>query len=202
MGFFSENSFQGAPPSYAPHNPQPTSFSIHKNKKAKALDIVPFGPAPMGEPMYRAKVSSSKKPNVRLSKNQYEIYTSSDHSFSSKIDIIFNGQPIQMSQSSLSGHCTVHHPKLGDLKWKVPQLFGSAAELIDGRGTRIAALKSNKVKGMGQKTVELYVPCDPVFLDLVIGTALTLMKAVKELQEGVFEVGAAGLELGFIAASG
>jgi hypothetical protein len=181
---------------------QPTVLSIHKNKKQKGSDIVPFGPPPMGgPPMYFARVSSSKRPNIKLYKGgEQEVFTSSDHSFSSAIDLMVHGQPMQMRQSSMSGACTIQHPTLGDLKWKVPQLIGTTADLSDSRGTKIAALKSNKVKGMGQKIIELYVPCDPSFLDLVVGSAFALMKANKELAEGAMEIAGAGLEVALAGA--
>ena len=145
--------------------------------------------------MYFAKTSSSKRPNIRLYKyGQQEVFTSSDHTWSGKIDLMVNGQPMDMKASQLSGNCSIYHPRLGELKWKVPQLIGTTAHLSDSQGTQIATLKSNKVRGMGQKVIELRVPCDSMFLDLVVGTAFAVMKANKELAEGAMEVGVAGIE--------
>ena len=174
----------------------PMLLSIHKNKKQKGSDVVPYGPKPMGGPgMYFARTSSSKRPNIRLFRGGHqEVFTSSDHTFSGAIDLMVHGQPMGMKQSQLSGNCSIFHPRLGELKWKVPSMFGTSAHLSDSRGTQIATLKSNKVKGMGQKLIELHVPCDPMFLDLVIGSAFAVMKANKDLAEGAMEVGVAGAE--------
>lgn len=69
-------------------------------------------------------------------------------------------------------------------------------ELVDVRGNKLARLKSNHISGMGHKKLELLVPCDPVFLDLVVASAMTVKFLVKAMNDAAGEVVGAVVDAG------
>lgn len=62
---------------------------------------------------------------------------------------------------------------MGRLKWHVNKLTGSPLELRDGSGDMLAQFKSAGFPGSGEKKLEILVPCDDFFVELVVlsGTA-------------------------------
>lgn len=162
----------------------PDVLSIHRSTLNRELyTLVPFGPPHVQAPIYSAKLSKITKPHVIVWKGNAEVATVRMHSFSSKLDFCIHGQTIPMSESNLSGNTTIQHPRLGPLKWKANQLTGTSSELIDNSGTIIARLKPNHVPGMGKKKLELLVPCDQIFLDLVVASAMAVMLSMQSTLE-------------------
>lgn len=176
---------------------QANVLSVHKSfLKHGHFDILPYGLNYAQTPLYHVKLSKTSKPHITLWKNNIEVYTARLHSFSSKIDVFTHGQPMTLSESNLSGNITIHHPQQGDLKWKISQLSGTSAELIDPRGMKLAAIKSNHMPGMGEKKIELMVQFDPMFLDMVLGSAMTVMMQMKALSEAMGEIAGAAVDAG------
>ena len=70
----------------------------------------------------------------------------------------------------MSGNHTVDSPRLGRLKWAVSQFGSSSLELKDDAGTRLA--KYGSASFMGDKQLEIFVPCDDYFIGLVLLSAM------------------------------
>lgn len=167
----------------------PNALSIHKTPlHMHTFEIVPFGPAHVQASLYTAKISPSTKPRIQIFKHQREVFTANAHSLSSRMDLFVNGQPMLLTRGQLSGSFNIQHPTLGELKWKLNQLTGTSAELVDAQETKIAKLSKNHVPGMGEQKIELFVPCDPAFLDLVVGTAVTVKSKLRSMSENAAEI--------------
>ncbi|CAI7643331.1 unnamed protein product [Penicillium glandicola] len=99
---------------------------------------------------------------------------------SSKIRLGFYGQPINMRLNQFSGNSTIESPSTGQLKWKVDMLTGRHMELQDATGKVLAKLRPGK---SGEKVLEIFVPHDSRFFELVLlsgWTARTMNKSVTE----------------------
>lgn len=105
---------------------------------------------------------------------------------SGKAKMIVHGQPVQMKQSTWSGSCDFDSAPLGSFRWK-----SSSWELQDKAGTSLARLKSEH---LGRWKIDILIPCDERFIDLVLLTGLSakmLEKAVGEISGAAGDAGGA-----------
>ncbi|OQE36116.1 hypothetical protein PENCOP_c012G00050 [Penicillium coprophilum] len=89
-----------------------------------------------------------------------------------------------MRLNQLSGNFTLESPVTGQLKWKLDMLTGRNMELQDATGNKLAKLRPGK---SGEKVLEILVPHDSRFFELVLfsgWTARTMNKSVTEATEG------------------
>ena len=136
-------------------------------------------------PLYTITTSKTINPNIRISRvvaistdlQKNVIGGASLHSLSSTIDLYLHGQSIKMKPSSLSGSYNFIYPPTGKMKWKY-NLMGTALELFDSRADQKLARYKLKFSGNGGKRLEVLVPCDNFFLDLIVLSGMAA--AVKE----------------------
>jgi hypothetical protein len=153
-----------------------TVFSIRKSKANPEIATIHLASYPTNAaPLYSVRISKHAKPQVVIFRgydSNSTIGSTRLHSMSLKVDLVVHGEPIMMKYSDTSGSCTVHHPTLGNFKWKASQLSGSSWELVGSAGTRLARLKSGSMLGLGEEKLELLVTCQDAFLDLVVVSAM------------------------------
>ncbi|KPM44543.1 hypothetical protein AK830_g1977 [Neonectria ditissima] len=167
-----------------PSNPGSQIFQIRPSPHGHGLLVVhPAGYPKDAPPMYCIKVKPSSKPNVVLSRGPMSPQTTVGHArfhfFSSTTELFVRGQPVPLKASTFSGKFTMDIPGMGKFKWKPNQLTGTSFELFDGAGRKLAKLGSAGLLAFGEKKLELMVPCDDFFLDLVLLSAIS----VKELSK-------------------
>lgn len=102
------------------------------------------------------------------------------------IDLYLHGRPMSMKMSSMSGNFSLSSPS-GQFKWKPSQMSGSSLYLYDHAGLKLAKYGSSGFPGFSEKQLELYVPCDEYFVELVILSAVVAKDVSKAIEEGVAE---------------
>ncbi|KAH8684125.1 hypothetical protein BGZ61DRAFT_455659 [Ilyonectria robusta] len=156
----------------------------------KLLVIHPDGYPMSAPPLYSVRVTS-KKPNVTLSRGYMSpeniIGYATVHAFSSTNELSLRGQPMSMKQSMFGDKYSFTVPHMGNFKWK-PSMFSGSHELYDGSGQKLAKLGSGGLFS-SEKKLELMVPGDDFFMDLVVLTAIAA-KEITKLGEKVGEAGA------------
>ncbi|KAH7121895.1 hypothetical protein B0J13DRAFT_159584 [Dactylonectria estremocensis] len=162
-------------------------FRIRKSPHdSKLLVVHPAGYAKDAYPLYCIK-PSSKKPNVIVSRGPMSPATTVGfatlHSFSSKIDASVRGQAIPMKGSAFSDKFTLNVPHLGTFKWK-ESFFSGSLELYDSSGQKLAKLGSAGTFS-SEKKLELMVPCDDFFMDIVVLSGIAARQATKNAEEAV-----------------
>lgn len=113
------------------------------------------------------------------------------HTFSSTVDLSLRGEPVSM-KSQMSGSFTVTSSHKGQFKWKVNPLTGTCT-LQDHVGVKIAQLRSSGFPDSGKKKLNLLVPCNGFFLELILLSAMvvkvennTISDALEEAGDAVF----------------
>ncbi|KAH7121410.1 hypothetical protein EDB81DRAFT_813901 [Dactylonectria macrodidyma] len=162
-------------------------FRIRKSPHdSKLLVIHPAGYPKDAYPLYCIK-PSTKKPNVTVSRGPMRPDTivgyATLHSFSSKIDASVRGQPLPMKESTFSDKFTLEVPHLGTFKWK-QSMFSGTLELFDSSGQKLARLGSAGTFS-SEKKLELMVPCDDFFMDIVVLSGMAARQATKNAEEAV-----------------
>ena len=113
------------------------------------------------------------------------------HCFTSTSDLRIRGQSIRLKMSELTGDFSMTCPPMGKLKWKVNKLTGSPRVLCGSFGDRLAEIKSTGKFGIGEhKLLEILVPCDEFFVELVVLSAMAakaLSRVENEAAVGVIE---------------
>lgn len=168
-------------------------FSLRPSRRDSNLTIVrPAGYPADAPPLFSVRTSKTSKPNVVLYRGvagpASSIGNARFHALSSTTDLSLRGQKIDMKMIQMSGNFSLECPRMGKLKWKLDQLTGSALELCGDSGRRLAQLKSAGFPGAAKKKLEIFVPCDDFFLDLVVLSAVVAKALTKAMTEAVFEV--------------
>jgi hypothetical protein len=88
----------------------------------------------------------------------------------------------------MSGKFSLQCPQIGKLKWKLSQSGGGSMKLVDGSGRNLAQLKSSGIFGMGEKKLEIFVPCDGFLIDLMVLSVMVAKLQKKETDEGIGEI--------------
>lgn len=177
--------------------PAPTQvLTFRKSPRDKKITLIqPFNAAPNAPPYYSVRHSKNHKPQVVLFQGDASAHNSigeaSISSISSKIKASLRGHHFIIKESNLSGNFTIMDPQRGDLKWHTDFLLGRALELRDLQGMVLAKLKTQGFPGSKQKKLEIYVPHDNNFLDLVVLTGFVAKSAEKADADGLVEVAGA-----------
>ncbi|KAK7408715.1 hypothetical protein QQX98_009131 [Neonectria punicea] len=180
-----------------PSNPGSQVLHIRPSPHdSKLLVVHPVGYPKDAPPMYSIKVSQSSKPNVVVSRGLMSPQSTVGHAifhmfFSTTSELSVRGQPIPLKASHFSGKFTMDVPGIGRFKWKPNQLTGTSFELYDGAGMKLAKLGSAGLLAFGEKKLELMVPCDDFFLDLVLLSAMSVKEMSKIATEAVGEASSA-----------
>ena len=66
--------------------------------------------------------------------------------------------------------------------------MGGSLELRDGVGTKLAQLKSAGFPGAGERRLDIFVPHDALFLDMVVLSSLAAKKSMKNEGEAASEL--------------
>ncbi|ETN40401.1 uncharacterized protein HMPREF1541_04678 [Cyphellophora europaea CBS 101466] len=141
-------------------------------------------------PAYAVSKSRFSKPHVRVARiagsswhpQTFDIGSIAFHSLSSKMDINLHGHSMQMRRDALSfsGRHNFDWPPVGNLEWKEKKL-GNELHLLDS-GDRVLARCKSKWSKIGEKsgTIEILVPGDDYFIDMVVVTGLAKWKYQKK----------------------
>lgn len=82
---------------------------------------------------------------------------------------------------------------MGEMKWKVDKLTGSTLELKDSSGNKVAKLKSGG--GHGEKKLDILIPCDAFFVELVMLSGIAAKTISKIMTDIAIEVAGGWMEL-------
>ncbi|KAL5358603.1 hypothetical protein BJX96DRAFT_173595 [Aspergillus floccosus] len=153
--------------------------------------LQPAGYPETSPPAFSVTVSKTTKPNVVIYRGAAHasppIGDARFHTFSSTTDVTLRGEPVRMKQSQLSGSFAVETGRWGSFKWHLNQMTGSSLELKDSAGRVMAVLKS-RAGGFGERKLEILVPCEERFVELIVVTGMVGMVVTRE----VFRAGAEG----------
>jgi hypothetical protein len=111
-------------------------------------------------------------------------------SLSSTTSLTLRGQQIRLKQSHLTDDFTLECLPLGTWKWKVNKLTGSSMKLCDtNRGNEVVAeLKSVGTFRVEEKRLEILVPCDSFFVEMVLLSAVTANEVMKATDSAILHV--------------
>ncbi|KAK0104371.1 hypothetical protein ONS95_004667 [Cadophora gregata] len=171
--------------------PATSTFSIRPSPHLPSHIVVhPLG-YPADVPPIFTIVTSKSKPNVSVFRGhpipENRIGDAIMHTFSSTINLNHRGQTATLREGSLSGNFTLVSPA-GKFKWTVNQITGSGWELKDAAVMKLASMRSAGFPGSGERKLELFVPCDDLFLELIVLSAITAKTSQKDTVEAVGEV--------------
>ncbi|KAL6250849.1 hypothetical protein RBB50_003152 [Rhinocladiella similis] len=165
--------------------------------------IHPAGYPVDAPPLYTAIISSDKVSLYRGYINPGNLVgTTSTSSLSHSATLSLYGQQMPMKMSQMSGNFTLQWPPPSSsstgtgttLKWKPDQMTGSSLELFDGSGSgsgrKLAKLKSSKsmMSSSSERGFEINVPCDELFLNMVLLSGLAAKVGTKKNNEAASEV--------------
>jgi hypothetical protein len=134
--------------------------------------------------MYSIIISENSTPNVMMSRGwgggPWDIIGDARLSaLSSKCHLTIQGKSMILRLNEMSGSFAIESPTKGILKWKLDMSLKNL-ELRDASGTKLAKFHSGKE---GEKILDILVPHDSHFLDLVLLSGLTArMKNKSELE--------------------
>jgi hypothetical protein len=173
------------------NNPAYVSFSMRPapGDRAKIL-VYPSSYSVQAPPIYSITISETSTPNVIIFRGwgggPWDIVGDSRLStFSSKCHLTIQGQSMEMRLNEMSGTCTLEKPTMGKLKWKLDMTL-KTLELRDASGTKLARLYSGKASG--EKILDILVPHDTWFLELVLLSGLTARMKNKTEMEAAGEI--------------
>ncbi|KAJ9633576.1 hypothetical protein H2204_006782 [Knufia peltigerae] len=166
-----------------------------------APSLVLFGPNRQGV-LYSVDAQGTQLPmfadNVRKQKPQVQVFrilqnslhhpiaTSSSSSLSGTVTMTLNGQEIKMKPSweGMQFSMSFESPA-GKLTWR-PTSWGNGMMLRDKSGTSLAKYVYYKLSGDPQ--LEIFVPLDDSFLDLVVTAAISVYENDKKSLKTVSKV--------------
>ncbi len=90
---------------------------------------------------------------------------------------------MRMTLNQLSGNFTLESPTTGRLKWKPGKIMESSLELRDNSALKIAHLRSGGFPGSRERKMDVFVPCDGPFLDLVVLSGIAAKMSMKDMDE-------------------
>ena len=95
------------------------------------------------------------------------------HSLSTtNVDMQLHGQHLKIKNDGFSSTYTMDDPRAGKLKWKSSS---KALELTDSAGTMLAKYQRKGAIGRSDgKRLDILIPCDDLFLDLIVVSALAV----------------------------
>jgi hypothetical protein len=182
--------FSGSPPKQASSHSQ--SFSLHPSPKDKHLTIVhPTSWPKDAPPLYSVVIVENTQPNISIFQGAPGASnTIGDSHFtllSSTTNLTLRGKHIRLKRSQLSGDFTLDCIPLGTWKWTVNKLTGSSMKLCDNFGNKLAEYKSVGISKPGEKRLEILVPCDKFFVELVVLSVVTAKSVIKTTDNAILE---------------
>jgi hypothetical protein len=106
---------------------------------------------------------------------------------SSTTNLTLRGKHIRLKRSQLSGDFTLDCVPLGTWKWTVNKPTGSSMKLCDNFGIKLAEYKSVGISKPGEKRLEILVPCDKFFVELVVLSVVTAKSVIKTTDNAILE---------------
>ena len=176
--------------------PSVLAFLIRSSSRDPGLTTLHAAGYPKdAPPVLSVQSTNESKINLLLFKGlpgtSLALGDTSSHHFTSTTDLRVRGQSIRLKKSELTGDFSMTCPPLGKLKWKVSKLTGSPMVLCGTVGDRLAEIKSTgKFRFRGDKLLEISVPCDEFFVELVVLSAIAakaLSKAENKAAVGVID---------------
>ncbi|KAL6859247.1 hypothetical protein J3F83DRAFT_336383 [Trichoderma novae-zelandiae] len=126
-------------------------------------------------PLYSAQLHTYTKPSLRFFQGPIgggpQVGEGNFHQMTSNTDLSLRGQSFKLNMSQLTYDFTLKGTPMGELKWKKNKFTGGSLELVDGNDRTLAKVKSNGVNIL-EKRLEIYIPCDDFFSDLIILSAI------------------------------
>jgi hypothetical protein len=176
-------------PTFPPANQPPSilteqTFTIGASPQNPSFTLV----LSRNTQLFTVTNSKEAKPNVVIYRGDplpgNIIGTAALSSMSSTSELSLRGRPMKMKASQLSGNYTVECPPMGRLKWKVDQLTAKSMELVDESGWTLAKLRPTGK----EKVLEILVPCDDFFVELVLLSGMAAKAGTKGQMEIASEI--------------
>lgn len=184
-----------SPQTQATALPSTRVYALHTSPTDRTTTLLhPAGYPTTTPPAFSITLNKTTKPNVLVYRGMPHtsppIGDARFHSFSSTTDVTLRGEAVHMKQSKLSGSFTVETGRWGSFKWHLNQMTASSLEMRDSEGRVIAVVKGVS-GGFGERRLEVLVPCQERFVELVVVTGMVGMVVTKEVlragMEGVVD---------------
>ncbi|KAL3955939.1 hypothetical protein ACCO45_008785 [Purpureocillium lilacinum] len=105
-------------------------------------------------------------------------------SFSSTSQMRVRGMPFTLRMSQMSGSITLESPVTGKMKLKPNPMTGTGLGMYDASGNKVAKIRSGG--GFGDKQLEIYVPGDGMFIEVVLLSFMTAKMLNKIVGDAEF----------------
>ena len=115
---------------------------------------------------------------------QAEIGDASISSVSMNGKLKLRGQHIPLKQNDMGDTFTLESSR-GKLAWEVDQMTGKLSDLKDEGGRKVAKYNGGDLPGMGERSLDVCVPCDQELFELIL---LSVM-AARALNKQNIKVG-------------
>jgi hypothetical protein len=175
------------------HNNPPRVLHLRQSENNPNLTTVnPANDMKNASPLYSVIISEKAKPNVLIYRGDPDARNitgrANFHSMSSTADLALGGHQMSLKMSQTSGNFSLGGAPFGKLKWKVNQLTGGSLELYDSSGVKLALMKSTGLLGMGVKKIEILVPCNDLFVDLIVLSGMSAKAYKRAMDDAAAEV--------------
>ncbi|UNI17270.1 hypothetical protein JDV02_003627 [Purpureocillium takamizusanense] len=171
-----------------------TLGSAPSGSSLNATSVRPAGYPPTAPPLYTFTGAPHAKPNIALyygeaaSPAANMIGEGKLSSFSSTTQMRVRGMPFTLRMSHMSGSVTLESPVTGKMKLKPNPMTGTGLALYDSSGNKVAKIRSGGGGGFGdKKQLEIYVPCDGMFIEVILLSFLTAKMLNKIVGDAVGE---------------
>lgn len=102
--------------------------------------------------------------------------------FGSKADGQVRGNPLNIKMETWGAGCLVETPTLGKLKWKRNEKTAIGLDLFDGDKRLVAKLRVGEGWDNAQKILEIYVPGDDYFTEVVAISSMIVRELTQSLR--------------------
>ncbi|KAF7558074.1 hypothetical protein G7046_g5877 [Stylonectria norvegica] len=169
------------------------TYTIRPSPQDGKLQLVHTTGSPVGDPPLYCIAVSDKRPNIVFYRGipgpSNAIAHGDLHLLSSSTSTLsLRGQTFAMKMSQLSESISFEYQQMGRLKWKPSAMTGTSLELYDKSGLKLAKFGSSGILKFGEKKLEMFVPCDGQFVELVVFSALAARELKKASDEVASEV--------------
>lgn len=96
-----------------------------------------------------------------------EVGQASISSMTMNMELSLRGRSMPMKQNETGDTFTIQSPR-GRFKWSIDQMKGCLGKMKDEQGTVVARYKGGDLPGVGERGVEICVPCDQELFELVV----------------------------------
>ncbi|GJN71669.1 hypothetical protein VFPFJ_02349 [Purpureocillium lilacinum] len=163
--------------------------SARGGSSINATSIRPAGYPPTAPPLYTFTGAPHAKPNMALYYGEASpanlVGEGKLSSFSSTSQMRVRGMPFTLRMSQMSGSITLESPVTGKMKLKPNPMTGTGLGMYDASGNKVAKIRSGG--GFGDKQLEIYVPGDGMFIEVVLLSFMTAKMLNKIVGDAVGE---------------